>query len=307
MAKVRDRYASRLSTADDRVRRAEAAVTREQEQASESKLQAGVSVAATIFGALLGRKAVSTSTLGRATTAARGYSRAGRAAQDVVRAEAELTALRAKHDALAEALEQAFDAIGESGRPTMRRSTASWSRRPAAASRCSSSRWCGSRSRIPTMRRALRPLAAGVLLLAACGGSPTPPPFKPVADVKQLMASVVEPAAEVYWDAVGTIYDEHGVTEIAPGTLEEWAAVRNAAFVVTESGNLLMMSSRARDGGDWMTMSQAMIDVGVRAIGAADARNSTAVFDAGAELYDTCTACHAKYDREIQRPNYQAQ
>jgi hypothetical protein len=113
MAKVRDRYASPLSTAEDRVRRAEAAVTREQEQASESKMQAGVSVAATIFGALLGRKAVSTSTLGRATTAARGYSRAGRAAQDVVRAEAELTALRAKRDALAEDLEHALDAIGE--------------------------------------------------------------------------------------------------------------------------------------------------------------------------------------------------
>ena len=157
------------------------------------------------------------------------------------------------------------------------------------------------------MRRALRFLAAGVLLLAACGGSPTPPPFRPVADVKQLMASVVEPAAEVYWDAVGTIYDEHGVTEIAPGTLEEWEAVRNAAFVVTESGNLLMMSSRARDGGDWMTMSQAMIDVGIRAIGAADARSTTAVFDVGAELYDTCTNCHAKYAVEIQRPNYQAQ
>ena len=40
----------------------------QQQQASESKLQTGVSVAATIFGAMLGRKAVSASTLGRATT-----------------------------------------------------------------------------------------------------------------------------------------------------------------------------------------------------------------------------------------------
>ena len=108
---MRERYASRLATAEDRVRRAEAAVQREQEQASESKMQAGVSVAATIFGAILGRKAVSASTLGRATTAARGYGRVGRATQDVARAESELTALRAKRDELAQALEQELQAI----------------------------------------------------------------------------------------------------------------------------------------------------------------------------------------------------
>ena len=157
------------------------------------------------------------------------------------------------------------------------------------------------------MNRRLRLVALGAVLLAGCSSGPPPPPFKPVADVKQLMASVVEPSAEVYWDAVGTIYDEKGTTEIEPKTIEEWDAVRNAAYVVAESGNLLMMSSRAKDGGDWMTMSQAMIDVGQRAIRAAEARNKTAVFDVGAELYDTCTSCHAKYALEIQRPNYQAQ
>ena len=157
------------------------------------------------------------------------------------------------------------------------------------------------------MNRRLRLVALGAVLFAGCSSAPPPPPFKPVADVKQLMASVVEPSAEVYWDAVGTIYDEKGTTEIEPKTIEEWDAVRNAAYVVAESGNLLMMSSRAKDGGDWMTMSQAMIDVGQRAVSAAEARNKTAVFDVGAELYDTCTSCHAKYALEIQRPNYQAQ
>jgi predicted nucleic acid-binding Zn-ribbon protein len=111
LARVRERYAARLATAEDRLRRAEAAVQREQEQVSESKMQAGVSVAATIVGALLGRKAVSASTLGRATTAARGYSRVNRASQDVARAEAEVTALREKRDHLARALEQELQTI----------------------------------------------------------------------------------------------------------------------------------------------------------------------------------------------------
>ena len=111
LARVRERYGSRLSTAEDRVRRADAVVHREQEQASESKLQAGVSVAATIFGAILGRKAGGASTLGRATTAARGYGRVGRATQDVARAESELMALRAKRDDLASTLEKELQSI----------------------------------------------------------------------------------------------------------------------------------------------------------------------------------------------------
>jgi hypothetical protein len=110
LTRVRDRYASKLATLEDRVRRAEAAVAREQEQATESKLQTGVSVAATIFGALLGRKTASASTLGRATTAARGVSRMGRAQQDVARAQAELDANRAKRDELTAALDRDLQA-----------------------------------------------------------------------------------------------------------------------------------------------------------------------------------------------------
>jgi phage host-nuclease inhibitor protein Gam len=113
IAKVRQRYAPRLATLNDRIRRAETTVAREQEQATESKLQAGVSVAATIFGALLGRKAVSASTLGRATTAARGVGRIGRAAQDVERAKVEVGELQARRDELNQTLEDELRAIAD--------------------------------------------------------------------------------------------------------------------------------------------------------------------------------------------------
>ncbi len=113
MSRVRERYASKLGTLEDRVRRAEAAVQRQQQQATESKLQAGVSVAATIFGAMLGRKAVSATTLGRATTAARGMGRIGREADDVQRAQAEVNAAVEKRDELAKALEADLQAIGD--------------------------------------------------------------------------------------------------------------------------------------------------------------------------------------------------
>jgi hypothetical protein len=118
--KTRKKYVSKLAAAEERVRRAEAAVAREQQQASESKVQAGVSLMATIAGALLGRKAVSATTLGRATTAARGVTRIGREAQDVERAQAQAAAARQARDQLAEELARelqqvaaGFDAANE--------------------------------------------------------------------------------------------------------------------------------------------------------------------------------------------------
>lgn len=129
------------------------------------------------------------------------------------------------------------------------------------------------------------------------------PPWVPVADTRQLMASILEPAAEVYWDAVGSVDDSTGTTVHYPQTPEAWEAVRNSAYVVAESGNLLMMSPRARDQDEWMDLSRRMIEAGQRAIRAAEARDTAAVFSVGADLYDTCTACHSRYAVEQLRPN----
>jgi hypothetical protein len=96
LAKVRQKYASKITTLEDRIRRAEHAVQVQQSQASGAKIGAAVSIGATIFGALLGRKAVSASTLGRATTAARGVERMGRESGDVTRASENVAALQAQ-------------------------------------------------------------------------------------------------------------------------------------------------------------------------------------------------------------------
>ena len=145
-----------------------------------------------------------------------------------------------------------------------------------------------------------------LLILAAasaCSSAPPPPPYKPVADLKQLMANVVEPAADEYWDAVGWIDDAQGTTEIEPTSQEEWDAVRQHAYAITESGNLMMLPTRAKDSDEWMRMSVALIEAGQRAIRAAEQKNKQAVFDTGAEIYEACTNCHAKYAVELQRPN----
>lgn len=145
-----------------------------------------------------------------------------------------------------------------------------------------------------------------LLLVAAVAGCADPEPaterFSIVADVPELMLTIIEPAAEAYWDAVGWIDEESGTTELRPRTVEEWEAVRNAAFLIAESGNLLMMQERALDETAWIPMSQALIDVGREAIAAAESMDPLAVFNTGAEVYYVCTNCHATYALETLRP-----
>lgn len=141
------------------------------------------------------------------------------------------------------------------------------------------------------------------MVAAACRNGPEPPPFKPVVDTKLLMQSVIDPNADLVWDAVKTIDTAKGTEEIRPRTDEQWAAVRNAAVTVAESGNLLMMVPRAKDGGEWMTLAQRMIDTGQEAIKAADAKNAERLFTVGGDIYDSCTACHEKYMDAIVNAN----
>jgi hypothetical protein len=153
------------------------------------------------------------------------------------------------------------------------------------------------------MRTAHAIVVAGLMAAAACSSGPQAPPFKPVADTKLLMQSVVDPNADIVWDAVKTIDTAKGTEEIRPRTDAEWAVVRNAAVTVAESGNLLMMVPRAKDAGPWMTLAQQMVDTGQEAIKAADAKNAERLFTVGGDIYDACSACHQKYMDAIVNAN----
>ena len=137
-------------------------------------------------------------------------------------------------------------------------------------------------------------LRSGALTVSACGGPP-PVPFTPVADTKLLMQSVVDPNADIVWEAVKIIATRDGEQDIRPKTDAEWVAVRNAAVTVAESGNLLMMVPRAKDGGEWMQRAQEMIKAGEEAMRAADSKNAEKLFTVGGDLYDSCSNCHRKY------------
>jgi hypothetical protein len=97
---VRRKYAPKQAALAERLRRTEQSVEREQQQASDQKMQTAVSMGATLLGALFGRKAVSVGTLGRATTAARGVGRTMKEASDVKRAAESVESVKAAVAAL---------------------------------------------------------------------------------------------------------------------------------------------------------------------------------------------------------------
>jgi hypothetical protein len=122
--KLRQKYAPKMAALQEQIRRAQQTVEREAEQAKQQKMQTAVSVGATLLSAFVGRKAISYSSLGRATTAVRGASRIRKESQDVQRAgetveayqqrlqelesefKSEMEALTAKTDPQTEELEK---------------------------------------------------------------------------------------------------------------------------------------------------------------------------------------------------------
>jgi hypothetical protein len=85
--KLRLKYAPKMAAVEEQVRRAAQAVAREQEQASQQKLQTAVSIGSAVLGALFGRKVASATNVGRAATAAKTAGRVMKEKEDVARAQ----------------------------------------------------------------------------------------------------------------------------------------------------------------------------------------------------------------------------
>ncbi|MEP7152220.1 MAG: ATP-binding protein, partial [Nitrospira sp.] len=106
---LRKKYAPKIAALQDRIRRAEHMVERQQTESRSSQVQAAISIGATILGAFLGRKGISATNIGKATTAIRGAGRVIKESKDVSQAEDNATALQQQ---LAE-LERRFKAETE--------------------------------------------------------------------------------------------------------------------------------------------------------------------------------------------------
>jgi hypothetical protein len=140
------------------------------------------------------------------------------------------------------------------------------------------------------------------------------------ATIKDLMESIVDPSADVIWNAVGTIADKQGVQDMAPKTPEEWANVRHAAIRLIEGGNLLMMPGRdaAPPGVKSETpgveleppeitalikkkrksfdgFAKALQALGSEVLRASEAKNADLLIEIGGRMEEVCESCHKTF------------
>ena len=127
------------------------------------------------------------------------------------------------------------------------------------------------------------------LILMAGAALAQAPSFKPVGSMSQLMVNIIYPTSDAIF------YVDRAV----PKNEVEWNALQNQALMLAESGNLLMMTGRVRDQGNWIKDSQMLVDAGAAAYKATLAKDLDAVRAVNDQLYAACVTCHQQY-----RPNY---
>jgi hypothetical protein len=99
-ATIKQKYTPKIAAMQERLRKAQQAVEREQEQAHAQTMQTVISVGTGLLGAFLGRKVISKTTLNSAAQAARSMSRTYKESQDVGRYNESVEAVQQQLDDL---------------------------------------------------------------------------------------------------------------------------------------------------------------------------------------------------------------
>ena len=115
--RLRQKYAPKIAALQERLRRAQQAVDREQVEAQQAKVQTAVDLGATILSAFMGRKRLSYSSLSRATSTARGVGRSYKQTTDVARAGENVAALQEQIAEMEAQFRAEADAMGGGGDP----------------------------------------------------------------------------------------------------------------------------------------------------------------------------------------------
>lgn len=108
---LRRKYAPKMTTLQERIRRAEQQLAVQEEQAKSAKMQTAISFGSAILSAFLGRKKISGGNVGRVGTVARGMTRQSKESSDVDRAEETVEALRAQLKDLETQFQSDLDAM----------------------------------------------------------------------------------------------------------------------------------------------------------------------------------------------------
>jgi len=150
-------------------------------------------------------------------------------------------------------------------------------------------------------------------------------PYRPVATVKNIMETMIDPASDVIFAAVSSEVTANGELEKAPKDDNEWAVVRKNALIMLEGANLLIMPGRhiasdsdtstargskevqielspaqieakvARDRPRWISLAQGLRSAASVALKAANAKDTKGLLAAGDRIDTACENCHLRY------------
>lgn len=102
---LRQKYEKRLDTQAERIRKAEQQLEKRADMREDAKRQTAITAASSVLNALLGKKKLSSGTLGRATTATKSASRVDRLGSDVERAQDTLNQYQEDYEKLVQQME----------------------------------------------------------------------------------------------------------------------------------------------------------------------------------------------------------
>lgn len=131
---------------------------------------------------------------------------------------------------------------------------------------------------------------------AAPVGSVAAADFRTQLPMKELMAHVIDNAADGIWLAQGWLINAEGTHELFPTTDDGWRYASNAAVTLAEASNLLLLPGRPVDEDRrWIDATHALHDAAMQAHEMAEQRNKEEFFKAGSAIYEACTQCHSHY------------
>lgn len=152
------------------------------------------------------------------------------------------------------------------------------------------------------------------------------PTYVTAASIRDVMAAIIDPAADIVWEAVAITATADGVVNTAPATDEQWKDVRRGALTLIEGANLLLMPGRRvaqpgegslapgdelhpdeiatlirKDPRAWSNMTDALRRAANEALRAIDARDTDRLFAVGERVENACETCHTRFWSPNQR------
>jgi hypothetical protein len=161
--------------------------------------------------------------------------------------------------------------------------------------------------------------------IGACSGGEAPPSpaaadYEPVATVRDLMQSVLDPSSDAIWQSVATTVTGSGLEERRPKTDEEWTVLRGHALRLMEVSNLLQMPGRrvARPGEKssypgielgpeeiqaeidkdlpgWIARARGLREAVMPTLEAIEAKDPKRLEEVGDRIDAACENCHLEY------------